>query len=199
MAARWATIQAREHMNWVLREALKGQQWIQLVANWRRVPARLKKMALVCNFGEGPRWCKRKRYSGPKSLGLSFSSSSGSLWAQDSQCGHMSMTLISSESKRKGAGCGKTRRVWWGGWREVLFLSSVQTDFVSLPAARLRCLYKVSTQHFVLYRQNIHDTPLPFPGAVSRNTIQGSKASCLKTGLEITILASRLFLWVMVE
>ena len=83
--------------------------------------------------------------------------------------------------------------------RELPFLSSVQTDFVSLPAARLRCLYKVSTQHFVLYRQNIHDTPLPFPGIVSRNTIQGSKASCLKTGLEITILASRLFLWVMVE
>ena len=60
-------------------------------------------------------------------------------------------------------------------------------------------LHNVSTQHFVLCRQNIHDTPLPFPSVVSPNTIQGSKASCLKIRLEIPLLASRLLLRIIVE
>ena len=37
--------------------------------------------------------------------------------------------------------------------------------------------------YFVLCRQNIHDTPLPFRKAVSHPHIQGSKTSCLKNAL----------------
>ena len=47
------------------------------------------------------------------------------------------------------------------------------------------CLRILSTHHFVLCTHNIHDTPLPFPSAVSRAHIQGSRSSCWKIGLEI--------------
>ena len=47
----------------------------------------------------------KERYSGAKALGLSCSSSSGSLWTLDSQCGHMSMTNF-LRKQEKGS------RVW---------------------------------------------------------------------------------------
>ena len=47
------------------------------------------------------------------------------------------------------------------------------------------CLCILSTHHSVLCRQHIHDTRLPFPSHVWSTHIQGSKASCLKIGLEI--------------
>ena len=70
---------------------------------------------------------------------------------------------------------------------------------VSLRSLSWDKLHNVSTQHFVLCRQNIQDTPLPFPSIVSCNTIQESKASSLKISFEIPLLASRLLLCVMVE
>lgn len=59
-----------------------------------------------------------------------------------------------------------------------------------------RILHILSTHVFVFCRQNIHYTPLPFPGPVSRTNIPGSKASCLKVD---PLLASRIFCAVMLE
>ena len=49
----------------------------------------------------------------------------------------------------------------------------------------LGCTCVLSTQHFVLCRQNIHNTRLPFQSPVSSTHIQGRKVACLKIGLEI--------------
>ena len=49
----------------------------------------------------------------------------------------------------------------------------------------LGCTCVLSTQHFVLCRQNIHNTRLPFQSPVSSTHIKGRKVSCLKIGLEI--------------
>ena len=91
-------------------------------------PRMSQKRPLVCKCGGGPRWWKRREKRGTQGqrlLASAVAAAVGILWTVDSQCGHMSMTLISSQSKRKGAGCGSTRRVWSGGWREMPFLSSV--------------------------------------------------------------------------
>ena len=109
-------------------------------------PCMSQKRPLVCRCGGGPPRCKGKRGTrGQRLLASPVAAPGGSSWTVDSQCGHMSVTLIPSQRKRKGAGCGSTRRVWWGGWREVSLLSSVQIAFVSLRAARRHLASQVPT------------------------------------------------------
>ena len=109
-------------------------------------PCMSQKQPLVCRCGGGPPRCKGKRGTrGQRLLASPVAAPGGSSWTVDSQCGHMSVTLIPSQRKRKGAGCGSSRRVWWGGWREVSLLSSVQIAFVSLRAARRQLPSQVPT------------------------------------------------------
>ena len=100
-------------------------------------PCMSQKRPLVCRCWERPPQCKGKRGTrGQRHLASPVAAPGGSSWTVDSQCGHMSVTLIPSQRKRKGAGCGSTWRMWWVGWRDVSFLSPVKIAFLSLRAAR---------------------------------------------------------------
>ena len=61
-------MQAKEHMSSVSREALKGQQWIQPVANGVRVPACLRKGLWCASVGEGPHGAKERGTQGQRLL-----------------------------------------------------------------------------------------------------------------------------------
>ena len=82
----------------------------------REGPYMSQKRPLVCRCGGGPPHCKGKRGTqGQRLVASPVAAPVGSSCTVDSQCGHMSVTLIPSQSKRGGAGCGSTWRVWWGG------------------------------------------------------------------------------------
>ena len=109
-------------------------------------PCMPQKRPLVCRCREGPPRCKGKRGTrGQRLLASPVAAPGGSSWTVDSQCGHMSVTLIPSQRKRQGAGCGSTWRMWWVGWRDVSFLSPVKIAFLSLRAARRQLPSQVPT------------------------------------------------------
>ena len=66
VAARWVTMQTKELRSWVSKEALKGQWWMQSVANWRRVPACLRNGLWCAGVEKGPHSAKERGVLGSK-------------------------------------------------------------------------------------------------------------------------------------